>query len=63
MLGEVVLAGKTRKKQVGRINAPEAAVLSTQQQLAGKVTIANVIEDDPEEVLVPLIVNKLANDG
>ena len=65
-IGRKGMQEASRKDEPELINAPEAAVLPTRQQLGGKVAVENVLEEDPmlpEEVIVPLIVNELADDG
>ena len=56
----------SRRDEPELVNAPEAAVLPTRQQLGGQMAVENVVEEDPmleEEILRPLIINELADDG
>ena len=57
---------KSRMDEPELINKPEIAVLPTRNQLRGVRAVENGVEEDPmlpEEVLQPLIVNELAEDG
>ena len=60
------LQEESRKEELENINDPAIAIFPTKQQLSGQKANEKVIEDDPmleTEIIVPLIVNQLAEDG